>query len=142
MKKSTVKVLALALVAVIMCLALVSCGGPNADPDKAVEALEKNDYKAEKIEDSGLGALVIGAMKLAGIEGIDCVVTGTAVIDDKAEHITVIYFDDSKTADAEWEDVQKYMDEEKDDDKDTDWVIKKSGKMIYFGTEAAIKAAK
>ncbi len=140
MKKSIVKVLALALVAVMMCLALASCGGPNADPDKAVEALEKNEYTAEKITDSGLGTIVIAALKVAGIEKVDCVVTGTAKIDDKIESVTIIYFEDNDAANNEWEDVQKYMEDEEDDG--SEWVIKKSGKMIYFGTEAAIKAAK
>ncbi len=141
MKKSIVRIIALALISVMMCLALVSCGGPNADPDKAVEALKKNDYAAEKVDDSGLGALIIAALKVAGIEDVDCVVSGTADVDGKTEHITIIYFEDKEAADEEWEDVQKYAEDEKGDE-DSDWVVEKSGKMIYFGTKAAVKAAK
>ena len=40
--KKTIKLIALAMAAVILCLALASCGGPNADPDKALAALKDN----------------------------------------------------------------------------------------------------
>lgn len=137
MKKSIVKILALSLVAVMMCVVLVSCGGPNSDPEKAAKALKNNDYAVETIENSGLGALAMAAFAAAGIEDLDCVVTAT---NKDGEHITIFYFEDSKAANEEWEDVKGYVEDEKDDD--SDWIIKKSGKMIYFGSKAAIKAAK
>lgn len=137
MKKSIVRIFALSLVAIIMCVTLASCATPNADPEKALAALKDNGYTAEKVEDSGLGAIAIGLLKAAGIDGVKTVVSGT---NKDGEHITIFYFEDSAAANAEWEDVQKYADGEKDDD--SEWVVEKSGKMIYFGTKNAVKAAK
>ncbi|MBQ8408037.1 MAG: hypothetical protein IJY39_04160 [Clostridia bacterium] len=138
MKKSIVKVLALTLVAVMMCLALVSCGGPAKDPADAKAALDENGYTATKIDNDGLGALALAALSVAGIKDVECVVSGT---NSDGEHVTIIYFEDKDAANAEWEDVQAYAEDEKDDEE-TDWVVKKSGNMIYFGTKAGVKAAK
>ena len=138
MKKSIVKVLALALVAVMMCAMLVSCGGPNADPDKALEALKENGVTWAVKDDT----VTPGLLKLAGIDGVDCVVSGTGKIDDEYAHITIIYFDEAADANDAWEDVQEEAEKDKKDAEDSEWVVKKSGKMIYYGTKNAIKAAK
>ena len=142
MKKTIIKVLALTLVAVMMCAILVSCDAPNADPAKALAALKDNGYTAEKIDNEGLGALAIAALTAAGISDVECVVSGTAKIDGKVEHVTIIYFEDDDAAKAEWEDVQKFMDDSKEDSDETEWVIEKSGNMIYYGTKNGVKAAK
>ena len=142
MKKTITKVLALTLVAVMMCAILVSCDAPNADPEKALAALKDNGYTAEKIDNEGLGALAIAALSAAGISDVECVVSGTAKIDDKLEHVTIIYFEDADAAKAEWEDVQKYIDSSKKDGEESEWVIEKSGNMIYYGTKNGVKAAK
>ncbi len=136
MKKTIIKVLALALVAVMMCAALVSCGGPNADPDKARTALKDNGYAAEKLDSDASLYL----FKIAGIDDLSCVVTGTAKKDDKVEHITIFYFEDTEAANEQWEDVQKYSDKS-EDKEESDWVVEKSGKMIYYGTKQAVKDA-
>ena len=136
MKKSIVRILALSLVAVMMCVVLVSCGVPNSDPEKAAKALKDNDYTVTTVEDSGLGAIAMGVFKAAGIEDLECVVSGT---NKDGEHVTIFYFEDSKAANAEWEDVKGYFEDQEDD---SDWTIKKSGAMIYYGTSAGIKAAK
>ena len=133
MKKTFIKIMALTLVAIMMCTMLVSCGGPNANPDKAVESLKDNDYVAEKI-DSKLGLAFVSAF--AG--DVEAVVTGLSK--DGKEAITIFYYEDAKAANEAWDDVKEHMEKEKDDE--TKIVIKKSGKMIYAGTEAAIKAAK
>lgn len=130
MKKSIIKVLALSLVAVMMCVVLVSCGGPNADPDKAVDSLKKNDYAAA--EDK---IVVPTALRLLGVDDIDTVVSGT---NKDGEHVTIVYFEDKEAANDAWDDVKEYFEDKKDDD----WTIKKSGAMIYWGTSAGIKAAK
>ena len=51
-----------------------------------------------------------------------------------------IYFEDADAAKAAWEDVKEYAEKE-DKEEDEDWEIKKFGKMIWYGTKAAIKAA-
>lgn len=132
MKKSIVRILALSLVAVMMCVVLVSCGGPNADPDKALASLKDNEYSAA--EDK---LLIPTALRLLGVDDIDTVITGT---NKDGEHVTVIYFEDKAAANDAWEDVQEYFEETSDED--SDWTIKKSGAMIYWGTSAGIKAAK
>lgn len=136
MKKSIIKVLALALVAVMMC-ALVSCGAPAKDPADAKAALDENGYVATKLDNEGLGKLAFAAFELAGIDGATNVVSGT---NGDGEHVTIFYFEDAAAANEQWEDVQEYAEKEKDDD--SDWTVKKSGNMIYFGTSAGIKAAK
>ncbi|MBQ7828909.1 MAG: hypothetical protein IJ345_01390 [Clostridia bacterium] len=132
MKKSIVRILALSLVAVMMCVVLVSCGGPNADPDKALASLKDNEYSAA--EDK---LLIPTALRLLGVDDIDTVITGT---NKDGEHVTVIYFEDKAAANDAWEDVQEYFEETSDED--SNWTIKKSGAMIYWGTSAGIKAAK
>lgn len=137
MKKS-IRLIALALVSVMMCLALVSCGGPNADPDKALEALKDNGV-TWAVKDA---TVTPGLLKLAGVDNVDCVVSGTGKIDDKYAHITIIYFDEAADANDAWEKVQEMSEDDKKDAEDSDWVVKKSGKMIYYGTKDAVKAAK
>jgi hypothetical protein len=115
---------------------LASCGAPNKDPDDAVAALKDNGYTAKKDN-----LITPNLLKGLGIDGVKTVVTGSAVIDDKLETVTVFYFESKDDANDAWEKVQEYAENEKDDDAE-DWVCKKSGAMIYFGTPAAIKAAK
>lgn len=137
--KKTIKILAVAMVAIMLCLTLASCGAPNADPDKALESLKENGVNWAGKDDK----IAPGLMKMAGIDGVDCVVSGTGKIEDEYAHITIIYFEEAEDANEEWEDVQKYADDEKDDEaKDSEWVFKKSGKMIYYGTKNAVAAAK
>ena len=136
MKKS-IRILALTMVTVMLCITLASCGGPNADPNKALESLKDNGITWAG-KDTIVIPLALGAL---GVDDINTVVSGTGKIDDKYAHITIIYFEESEDANDAWEKVQKYADDKKDDDA-SDWVCKKSGKMIYFGTKAAIKAAK
>ena len=131
------RVIALALVLVLCCGVLTACGGPNADPNGAKAALEKNGYTAVKIE-YGLNlqsALLLG-LKAAGVDDMDTVVTGTK---DK-ENITIIYFDSAEDAKREFEDVKKYS--ENGIYSGPERTCKQSGNMVYYGTEAAIKAAK
>ena len=136
--KKTIRLIAVAMVAVMLCLSLASCGGPNADPDDALAALKDNG-----INWAGKDTLLIPlALKALGVDGIDCVVSGTGKIDDEYAHVTIIYFEEKDDANDAWDKVQEYADKEKDDEAGDNWVCKKSGKMIYYGTKEAIKAAK
>ena len=124
----------------LSCLfVFTSCGGPNSDPDKALAALKENGISWAS-KDSTIKP---ATLKLLGVDGVDCVVTGTGKIDEKYAHITIIYFYESAQADDAWEKIQEESDKEKEDDEDgSDWVCKKSGKMIYYGTKSAVDAAK
>ena len=133
--KRTMKLIAFALVLTLSVVMLASCFGPNANPEKAVAALKENDYVAAR-DESGLLAITIGIDP----RDVTDVVSGTAIIDKKGEHVTIIYFEDADAAKAAWEKVKKYAEDEDKKETDSDWTIKQSGKMIWFGTEAAIKA--
>ena len=133
MKKFT-KILALTLVLVMSVVMLASCGGPNADPEKAAKALEDNDYTVRSDK-----TLVPMISALIGIEDLETVVTA-GKIDDEFDGITIFYFEDKDAANDAWEKVEKYFEDEVDED--AKWTVKKSGAMIYAGSEAAIKAAK
>ena len=136
MKKSF-RLLTLALVAVMLCVTLVSCGAPNADPDKTLESLNDNG-----ITWAGKDKIIIPlALTGLGVDDVDTVVSGTGEIDGEFAHITIIYFEEKEDAKEAWEKVQEYANDKRDDEA-SDWVCKKSGKMIYFGTKSAIKAAK
>ena len=132
--KKTIKLIALALVLTLSVLTLASCIPPNMDPDKAIDALKEDGYRA--VHDDTVLPL---AFKLMGVDGIDDIVTATKVVDDKLEHVTIIYFEDADAAKAAWEDVKEYAEENKNDE-DSDWTIAKFNNMIWYGTEAAIKA--
>lgn len=134
--KKALKIVALALVLVTMVAAFASCGGPAKDPDDAEAALKENDYVVLKSDH-----LATGALALAGVKDVESVVSGSATIDDKFETVTILYFEDKDAANEAWENAKKYADDNKDD-KAEDWVVKKSGAMIYFGTPNAVKAAK
>ena len=127
MKKS-IKIFAVALTFVMLALTLVSCA-PKKDHDKAAQALKDKEYFTTN---------TIGLT-------CDYIVTGTKTVKDKdgnvkIEHVTIRYYKDSKTAKEDWENYKEATDDQNKDNA-SDWVVKKSGKMIYFGTKAAIKAA-
>ena len=135
--KKTIKLIALALVLMLSVVTLASCLPPNGDPDKAIDALKDNDYVA--VHDDTLLPI---ALKLIVVDGIEDVVTGSAIIDKKAEHVTIIYFEDADAAKDAWDDVKEYAEEKDKKEDDSDWTIAKFGKMIWYGTEAAIKATR
>ena len=136
--KKLARILAIALVIATLCLTLASCGGPAKNPDDALAALKDNEYTAAKDT-----VLVPAGLKLAGVDGVDSVVSGTKLVDDKLETVTIVYFDDKDAAKTAFEKVEKYADDNKDDKaEESDWVVKQSGAMIYYGTTQAIKDAK
>ena len=140
MKKKIISVISVALVAVVLVAALVACG-PASNPDKALSALKDNGYTAAK-DDTVVPAVLRGL----GVKDIDCVVSGTNVSDESVESVTIVYFTSSDAANAAWSDVREYATKknssENNGDPDTDFVINKSGKMIYYGTSAGVKAAR
>lgn len=131
MKKNILKVVALALIAVMTCAILVACA-PASDPDKAIKALEENGYKAGKDD-----TVIPAALEILGIEdGVECVVIGADGKTDLAlldPDLVIIYFKDSSAASDAWDKIKD----------DNDWSeYKKSGKMIYWGEDEILKAAR
>lgn len=138
--KKAIKLIALSLVLVMAVLALASCAAPNADPDKAKASLEDNDYEVQKLS----GKLSTAAISAIIGEDVDCVVTAQKLDkeEEKLDAICILYFEDAENANDAWEKAQDYAKDAKDDDvEDSDWVVEKSGKMIWFGTKDAVKAA-
>lgn len=140
--KKLVRILALTLVAVMLCATLASCGAPAKDPADAKAALEEAEYTVVK-DDTVLPAV----FKLAGYE-LTSVVSGTKTSKDDegntvVDHVTVYYFADKENAEKALAKVKEYASEDKDDADDSTWVeATQSGSMVYYGTKAAIKAAK
>lgn len=139
--KNFVRVLALSLVTVMLLATLASCGAPAKDPADAKAALEKEEYVV--VTDS---TIIPAAFKIAGYD-LSSVLTATKTSKNDegktvVDHVTVYYFVDK---DAATKAMDKVKEEAKDDKKeeDSNWVEpKQSGAMIYYGTKAAIKAAK
>jgi len=140
--KKAIKLIALSLVLVMAVLALASCAAPNADPAKAKETLEKNGYSVQKLD----GKISTTAISTIVGEDVDCVITAEK-IDKEAESLEilcVLYFEDAEDANDAWEKAKEYADsikEKSEDAAESDWVVDKSGKMIWFGTKNAVKAA-
>ena len=132
----TIRVIAVAMLALILVLSLASCGGPNPDPEKALASLKENGIVWAAKDDY----VIPTALKIANVDGVKTAVSGTGKIDGEWAHVTIVYFNDAAAADAAYESVEDYA--AKDKKEDTDWVFAKSGAMIYWGTSAAINAAK
>lgn len=130
--KNILRFLSLAVVAVMLCLSLASCGAPNSNPDVALGRLKNAGVFASKSESF-----------IEDIPGIECVVSGTGIIDGEGAMICIIYFEKKSDAEDAWEQVEKVFEQE--DSmlmKESGGELKRSGKIIYYGTENAIKAAK
>lgn len=135
MKKKIIVSISLILV-IALCAAVLCACAPNSDPDKAIKALSDNGYTAAQDD-----LVIPTALRLFGVKDIDCVISGTKKNGDNVDSITVVYFTSKSAADDNWDEVQKYVDDKEDED-DSDYEIKKSGKMIYWGTKQGIKDAR
>lgn len=140
MKKFS-KVLACALATVLAVLCLVACA-PNSNPDKAVEALEGKGYTVVATKGEALSFIELGTGCERG--DISAFVVATKVNEDKTlETVTIVYFKDASTCKDKWESVKSYLvKEDGEKAEESDYTVERSGKMIYAGTEAAIKAAR
>lgn len=140
MKKLS-KVLAVLLIAVFLATALVACS-PNSNPDKAKAGLEKAGYSTTKFSDAI--SLTVTETALGCQRGdITAIVSGTKTNDDKSvDTVTIIYFKDATAAKNCWDKAKTYLEKEEKKDTESDIIVKRSGKMIYAGTKAAIDAAK
>ena len=141
--KKFAKVMSVALVAVLALAVLVACG-PATDPQKATDALNKNGYSVTYL-DSGKTAdkiVLKGVETVLGIASGDLVarVSASKVDGKNVQTITIWYFNDASSAKKAWENNQDYFNSNKDED--SDWTSNRSGKIIYAGTEQAIKDAR
>lgn len=151
MKKILSLMMVLAL-AVSCMFVFASCGGggatPNEDPEEAKDALKDADYEVEMIEGEaleyafdydGLEAVVAGVKMDADIEDIEDL---EDLEDMKIEAVTIFYFEDEDAAKDAFEDIEDEAGDSAEEMGIEDYVCKQSGKMVWIGTKAAVKAAK
>ena len=142
MKKRFLTIVAVLVLAAVLAVSLVAC--IPSDPEKAKANLEDEGFF---VLPELLTAPFVAAVSLAaeGFEEMICAADISAeAIDqgqDPGEMIFILYFDSSDNAKAFYEgDIIQELKEEVD--KDGTAQLKKQGKIVYIGTEAAIKAAK
>lgn len=133
--KKTIRIVAFAMVALMLMLALVSCGAkPKSDPDKAVQALKDNGIVLA-LNDKYAQPLTYKAL---GVNGVTSVVSGAGTTTDgEVATVYVVYFESSSAANDAFDSVKDYANTQSIEGL----VVGKSGSMIYFGNEAGIKAA-
>lgn len=123
--KKTIKIIALAMVALMLMLALVSCGAkPNSDFEKAKAALEENGYDVKSNPDAE--DKTISASK-------------------DSQYVSICYFSDEEKAKTFYEAKKEAYEELKkaaeELGEDLDYEFGISGTMVWEGTPDAIKAA-
>lgn len=136
------------VVLTLVCAMLFAACAPAADPDTAKKNLKDEGYSTTVYDGDGM---VVGtALALAGVENVNKVLVASKYSNDTFEFLTVFYFDSAKDANNAVDKAKEYAkDREKEEEKDQkkeegsiEWVFGKSGKMIWFGTKAAVKAAR
>lgn len=128
--KKAMKITGIIAVVAILCVCLVACI-PN-DYSKAEKNLNDADYIV--VPGSEAAGKVLGIA--IGCDEVKAVVTAT----NGEDGIIMVYFDSTGAAKDNYEKVKEYY--TKKDTANKDRTIKRSGKVIYIGTDAAIKAAK
>ena len=129
MKRALSIIAVLALVAV-MVVALVAC--IPSDYEKAASNLKEAGYTTTVARATdGFGV----QYSLEATYGDGCIasVGGARISENDGGMITLVYFDSADHAKAYWDTI-------KDKELDEGWKAARSGKVVYVGTEAAIKA--
>ena len=141
MKKFLKAMLAAMLIA-ITAVTVCSCGVPS-DPAKAKENLTKNNYAVSEVAaTAGVKAITTATY---GFSFLDKVKTSLWATNADGETVLIVYCVDADSAKKVNEIARKIYDEVKKNDKenDTKTDIKSgmSGKVVYIGTKAGVKAA-
>ena len=168
--KKLAKIFAVAMVCVLAVAVLVACG-PNTNYDKAKENLEKNKYTVTAIKEGDVGFALAAAAPATAygikVEDIEAILSATNKDGDSVSIIWCKSADAAKTVYDKSNDQMKAMKETLDDMKkeikDMDdgaekeqaqktydamkkaydnASIGRSGKVVWTGTKAGIKATK
>ena len=131
--KKLVKISALALVLIMMVAVFASCAAPAKDPKDAKKALEDAGYEVTLI-DGDMAAMI-------GVKGLEAAIMAYSE-ENEDDGVFIYYFEDKDAANEAWEDIEKEVEELKKANEDVEFIVKKSGTMIWYGTKDAIKAAK
>lgn len=135
MKKALSIIAVIALVAVLG-VALVAC--VPSDPDKAKANLEEAGYEVMVTKASDGPGVQLGLNSVA--EGCVAMIMASKGLADLDNAITILYFNDADDAKACYEELKADF-EEADDAAKEGYKIGKSGKVVYAGSEEAVKAA-
>lgn len=140
--KHFVRILSLTLALILLSLSVVACGTPAKDPADAKKALEEAKYIVAKDD-----TIVPGIFKALGFELTSVVSATKTEKNDEGktviDHVTVYYFKDKDAATKAMDKIKEYESADKKDKEEGNWVAAtQSGAMVYYGTKAAIKAAK
>ena len=106
-------------------LVLASCGGPNSDPEKAEANLKAEGY-------------VVISVPAYGVNGVERSITAT----NGDDTVQIFYFAEDADSEKVYDYVNGLYEKAKEKNGEIDLEIGKSGDMVWFGTSAAIKAAK
>ena len=141
MKKFLKAMLAAMLIA-ITAVTVCSCGVPS-DPAKAKENLKKNNYAvSETLATAGVKAVTTANY---GFAFYDKVKSSLWATNADGETVLIVYCVDADSAKKVNEISRKIYDEVKKNDKEndtkTDIRSGMSGKVVYIGTKAGVKAA-
>ena len=134
--KKVISITAVIALVAVLTLALVAC--VPADPDKAAANLEEAGYIVTNVKASDGTGVKLGLEATA--KGCVAMVTGTLISTAGTESVAIFYFNDADDAKAYYADMKADFDELDDDEKEGK-KIGKSGKVVYAGTEAGVKAA-
>ncbi|MBE5742094.1 MAG: hypothetical protein E7360_02100 [Clostridiales bacterium] len=134
MKKFFKSLVAIMLVA-MTAIAFTSCGIPS-DYKKAEANLKEEGYEVMVLTD----AITLGSAEaLYGLERGDLVASVTGMKDD--DGVSIFYCADKDAANTLYDKLKAEFDEADDEEKE-DSDFGKSGKVVWAGTKAGVKAAK
>ena len=131
--KKTLRWIALSVILVMAVLALASCTTPNASPEEAAKSLEKAGYSAEVLN----SGLLYNTYKALGGK-LEAVVSASKGL-LSGEGIIILYYETATDAKDAFKAVERLATQQAEDE--SNYEIKQSGNMIWFGSKDAVKAA-
>ena len=120
--KKAIKGLAVTATTFAAVATLAACVPGTAD--KAKTKLEKAGYKVEIADSESLSFMA----SMLGVNDLESVMEASK----DSEYVMVYYFSTTDSA-------KKFYDDVKKEAEDADDIIKRSGKVVYGGTETAVK---
>ena len=147
--KKFARVLALMLVATLLCVMLVACAPTPADtPEDAKAALEENGYEVLVVDNE------LALASASAIYGGDLEATLRAS-DGDDNYVSIIWFENEEDAEKyyeeleeEWAEMEEELEEIEDEDEKAEaeeymdsMTFGQSGNMVWSGTVDGIKAA-
>jgi len=145
--KKTLRTVCLIILSVITLCLFAACG-PNSDPSKAEHSLKEKQYSVIK-DEKLLYTVPVETLLNLDRGNVSCVVSASKITDDNVQHaVLAIYFDKTSTAKSVYSLAKEKTDVLlktvgiKYDGDVTQLIFKRSGSMIYAGTQQAIDDAK